>query len=186
MIEKSEEEKKESKRVLKQIDNLKKVTKINQILEFEIGKQLIDKGNIVANIILIDPFFNYKIAISKTQTNALEINSINYRYLPSLKSRILDTNILLFKSVQKTEYNLICSNNNPEKARNLYKIFKYYAEDTKYNHLDDILDLETLSKIKKFKIEKLNCDHFSWLRNKLQIVKICNLIQSVLIKNSLK
>jgi len=64
-----------------------------------------------------------------------------------------DTNVVLFKATKGV---------NP--------ITKYYAESTKYNHLDDVL------KKKNFKVIKMDCTHDLWIKDDVQVTKICNLL----------
>ena len=136
------------------------------VLAFEVARQLIARGSIVKNIILIDPFFNYKTAMLKTNVQLSSINNINYNYLPLIDSKTWDTNTILFKTLKSPTSNL--------EDNETYSIYKYYAENTISNHLDDIVEN------KKFTIITMNHSHNSWMYNNTQTTKICNKIKILL------
>jgi len=137
------------------------------ILAFEIARQLINIGDIIAKIVLIDAFFYYKKAALKINIQLSEINNINYKYCPLLDNKIFHTNIVLFKALKIVDP-YFATNQNDVKFENMYKICKYYVENTDSNHLEDLL------KNKKFKVRVMDCNHNNWVHNDLQIINICN------------
>ena len=140
------------------------------ILAFEIARQLINTGDILGNIVLVDPFFNYKRALKETNTplSEIDINNINYKYSPLVNSKILHKHIVLFKALRIEDINSIPVNESNIKSKNIDNIYKYYAKNTVSNHLDDIL------KNKKFRVISMDCSHGAWVNNSLLIIKICN------------
>ena len=56
-----------------------------------------------------------------------------------------------------------------------YSIYKYYAENTISNHLNDIVEN------KKFTIITMDHSHNSWMYSDSQITKICNKIKNMLL-----
>lgn len=149
------------------------------VLLFEVARQLINAGHTVANIILIDSFFNYKTAVLETNTKLIDIEPINYNYSPSLDFK-LTANVMLFKAVKADGVEKFLSlNPNDPKLKSAYKICKYYAETTKCNHLDKIL------KNQEFKVINMDYSHLSWIDNDAQVIKICNEISNFIL-NKLK
>ncbi len=141
------------------------------VLAFEVARQLIDTGNTVANIILIDPFFYYKMAMLKTNTKLSAINNINYNYLPLINnSKNWDTNIIFFKTFKVSAFKTEILNQDED----TYSIYKYYAKNTKYNHLDDILGN------KKFRMIIMDYTHNSWINSDSQVTRICDVIKKYL------
>ncbi|MBS0184832.1 MAG: hypothetical protein JSS34_00520, partial [Proteobacteria bacterium] len=132
-------------------------------LAFEVAKQLIKKRELVTNIILIDPYFNLKEAVLKIGKNFEDVTHVNYKYFPAPTSDLSKTNITLFKA-SKIEDAM-----EDEKG-----FFKYYVENTKYNHLDKLI------KNTKIRVIKMHAGHSSWINNDTEIVKICNVIKSLI------
>lgn len=146
------------------------------VLAFEIAIQLLNNGEKVANIVLIDSLFNYKKGVSNidfgvNNTPIAIKNNINYKYFfqsPLEATLFKHTNVILFKAVK-----LIDQKNLPLMFKhlkihdkNLYKILNYYVEKVPFNYLDNILMSEN------FIVKTINCDHFSWVNNELEITKI--------------
>jgi len=108
--------------------------------------------------------------VLETNIQLLNIDiNMDYKYLPSLNSKMLETNIVLFKAL-KADINFTLANHNNLK-RNMYKIFKYYAKKTHSNHLEDLLES------KKFTVVAMPCNHSSCMDNNSQLTKICNEIR---------
>ena len=145
------------------------------VLAFEVARQLIDRGSTVKNIILIDPFFNYKMAMLKTNIQLSSINNINYNYLPLIDSKTWDTNIIFFKTLKSPTSNMEFINQDNLGDNETYSIYKYYAENTISNHLNDIVEN------KKFTIITMDHSHNSWMYSDSQITKICNKIKNMLL-----
>tara|TARA_B100000614_G_C14449789_1_gene453791 strand:- start:117 stop:977 length:861 start_codon:yes stop_codon:yes gene_type:complete len=141
------------------------------ILAFEVALHLLSIGDSVANIILIDSHFNYKKAALITGNHSSEKDNINYRYSPSFTHKLLQTNIVLFKALKALDSNTNSASQRDLVSENEYKIFKYYAEKTRSNHLDDIL------KYKKFKVKPMETTHESWINDTSQVIEICNEIK---------
>ena len=132
------------------------------VLAFEVARQLINIGDNVKNIFIIDSFFNYKMAVVETNTKTIEdLIDINYKYLPISNVDMSHSDIVLFKATKSVD--------------NIDKICKYYTENTVYNNLDTILKNNA-----KIKIIHMNDDHNSWVDNEFEIIKICNTILSIL------
>jgi non-ribosomal peptide synthase protein (TIGR01720 family) len=135
------------------------------VLAFEIGKQLLNTGDVVKNIILVDSFFNYKKAISATNTQSLA-QGINYKYSPCLNTtaKMSEVNIVLFKALQvKKLYNI------PAYTSDL---FRYYVDNVKCNHWSEILP------DKNFKIINMDDDnHFDWIKNETQVIEVCKVLK---------
>ena len=131
------------------------------ILAFEIARQLTEKGNQVDKIVLLDPFFNYKKAVGKTNAHLDTVDEINYKYFPMVNKIKFHTKITLFKSSKIVDSKT--SKENPSR----YKIYKYYAENTQCNHLDDLLEC------KNFKVKIMDHTHDSWIKDELQVKEIC-------------
>ncbi len=138
------------------------------VLVFEIAKQLAKKGQIVKNIILLDPYFNYKVVCKaiKNLTTDL-INNINEKYSPQATAALFDTNILLFKAT-KEEHGIL----------SLTDISKHYVENTESNYLDTIL------KEKEISIIPLNTSHYNVMKNDDCIEKICYFINKLMLSDT--
>ncbi len=137
------------------------------VLAFEITKQLTNTEKNLANVILLDSFFNYHIAVRKTISQGSELNNINYRYC----SRILSKpymNIVLFKATKPVPIDLL-SHQSALGLKNIYNIHKFYANNTKHNFLDKVLNE------KEFETIYMNYSHISWIKDYAEIKKICNI-----------
>ena len=140
------------------------------VLAFEVAKQLMQGGDEVLNLFLVDPLFNYKILATKIFETE-ELNNINSRYNPIFNEKIFDdTNIVLFKTNKKIK-------NNDVKSLYIEKIIKiseYYVENCKYNNLDLLLPR------KKFKTIELDNNHLSWVFSNSAVDTICDVIKEFL------
>ncbi|MBP9691731.1 MAG: amino acid adenylation domain-containing protein [Alphaproteobacteria bacterium] len=139
-------------------------------LAFEVARQLIHSGDKVANLILVDSFFNYKKVALKLGIQPPEFD-INFKYNPILTNQVWEANTILFKASE------IISTRNLEKfimyGNKFEKTFKYYVQKTLYNHLDDFLPTNC------FKVIQMDSDHLSWAKDYNQITKVCNAIASL-------
>jgi N-(5-amino-5-carboxypentanoyl)-L-cysteinyl-D-valine synthase len=150
------------------------------ILAFEITRQLIEQGDIVRNLTIIDSYFNLRTAITKANINISfnEQGDINYKYFTLIKDKELiswqDINITLFKATkvaQGNDYNQFNTDIKPGIFSNLYyKINQHYVNNTHHNYLDIILDKKTFSTI------AMPHSHTSWVDDKSQISQICSVI----------
>ncbi|MBN8523547.1 MAG: hypothetical protein J0M23_06835, partial [Rickettsiales bacterium] len=143
------------------------------LLAFEAARQLSNLGYNVANIILIDPYFHYRRAVSETNSKVYKIDSINYKYLPVSNLMLANTNIVLFKALKSSDSNFIVRSQNDLWVQNASKVNKYYVDKTKFNHLDDLLDCTS------FKTVYMASTHDSWVKNDDQIIEICNVLKSL-------
>jgi non-ribosomal peptide synthase protein (TIGR01720 family) len=144
------------------------------VLAFEISRQLINLGEIVKNMVLVDSYFNYKNVAIETCSQLIENSNINYKYSPSPDINMGHINIVLFKASKYFTSKLSTNCQNLFTKDSQYKIDKYYAENTVANNLDQLL----LNK--NFKIISLGCDHYSWVKNFSAINKIAKVCQEIL------
>jgi len=127
------------------------------VLTFEVARQLINRGDEVKNIFMVDSFFNYKMALTETNINTNEeLNSINCKYAPLQHLETYDSNIVLFKAKKPVDKD---------------KISKYYTEKTECNHLEFILKSNS-----NFRVVHINSDHNGWVDTEDEVIKICNII----------
>ena len=134
------------------------------VLALEIAKQLTDRQNRVENLVLIDPYFDYKKVSDKL--NIKEFN-IHYKYSPLIKSKLNITKILLFKSK-------ILSKKIPEEYPGANSLARHYIKKAKYNHLDNILKEQNIERI------LLKDTHENWINNHYDISVVCNALKSIL------
>ncbi|MHB9147992.1 MAG: thioesterase domain-containing protein [Candidatus Amoebophilus sp.] len=134
------------------------------VLAFEIGKQLLDIGDVVENIILVDSFFNYKKAILAINSQAWEHN-INYKYSPclNLTAKMSEVNIVLFKAIKVREVY--------DDLADTPDLFRYYVDNVKCNNWSEILP------DKNFKIINMEDNHFDWIKNEAQVIEICKVLK---------
>jgi len=142
------------------------------ILAFEIALQLMNEGAVVNNLVLVDSYFNYKNVVLETGGKLL-MTDINYQYLPKLDNKNFNAKVILFKALEVTEPELRSTYRNSQEQREIKKICEYYAKNSKYNNLDQLLNNT------KFKVEFMNCSHYSWINDKIQIMKICEEIKNI-------
>ena len=57
---------------------------------------------------------------------------------------------------------------NDDQQKIMDKIYRYYAENTKANHLDEVLGHED------FSIKLMDHTHHSWIHDDAQVIEICN------------
>lgn len=143
------------------------------VLAFEVARLLISMGQKIQGLILIDPFFNSKeVAINLKIKNRLSRKSyINYKYSPlPLSTNNLVQNIILFKAIKPPTREIFPLGN----KTNDYEIFEYYAKNVPYNNLEQIISKE------KFKIIRMDDSHFSWINNNLQLKRICDTVEEII------
>jgi len=134
-------------------------------LAIEVARQLLERGDIITNIILVDAYFNIRKTLFEINYKAIDITSINYRYLPSLNSELFKTNIVLFKAAKIDDKSML----NDE-----YLLYKYYVKNTKDNNLGSLLTNNRIEVI------KMDSTHFSWIKDNSEISKICKKIKTLL------
>jgi thioesterase domain-containing protein len=122
------------------------------VLAFEIARQLSIKGEIVNNLFLLDPYFDYKKVLDKLDITTLG-NNINYKYSPKFVTAMTDTKIILFKATKVIPK---IQNQESEDTR----IANYFALKTKYNNLDHLVDRNSIERI------PINSTHEDLINNK--------------------
>ncbi|CAF3547889.1 unnamed protein product [Rotaria socialis] len=144
------------------------------VLSFEIARQLNNAGDPVANILMIDSYFNMsKAYLEIGKMNSVdEVNQISYSYLPQIDNEAFGLNIanmnikiVLFKANLVKEGYLL---------NDQLEFFKYYINTT-FNCLDTLVNHKYIQLFQMY-----DDSHFSWVSNKEQIVKICNYVASIL------
>lgn len=126
------------------------------VLAFEIALQLARAGERIANLILIDSFFDVRKAASEIGLSSVDtiIDPINDQYSPDAddlaRLAARTDRVLLFKATTPSRRAL-----GVEKLR----IFEYYASSS-YNNLDTLLPAASIT------VETMADDtHFSWVTN---------------------
>ncbi|CAF4138703.1 unnamed protein product [Rotaria magnacalcarata] len=144
------------------------------VLSFEISRQLNNAGDRIANIFMIDSYFNthkasFEIGIMHEPDI---IGEINHSYLPQIENEAfglnttnMNINIVLFKAKKM---------NKDEWLRDQLELSQYYVNST-FNCLDTLMNHKCIRVI-----EMHNESHLSWVSNKEQIVNMCNYLTSVL------
>jgi N-(5-amino-5-carboxypentanoyl)-L-cysteinyl-D-valine synthase len=127
------------------------------VLAFEITRQLLENGESVNNLFLLDPYFNYKKAINKLSIKTLS-NDINYKYLPKFTTETLNLKITLFKSAKITKIH--SKMQQEKKIRDGLKISNYFTLNTIFNNLDDLVSDDLINLV------LINSDHDSLIENK--------------------
>ncbi|CAF3669565.1 unnamed protein product [Rotaria socialis] len=144
------------------------------VLSFEIARQLNNAGDPVANILMIDSYFNMsKAYLEIGKMNSVdEVNQINYLYLPQIDNEAFALNIanmnikiVLFKANLAKEGYLL---------NDQLELFKYYINTT-FNCLDTLVNHKYIQLFQMY-----DDSHFSWVSNKEQIANICNHLESIL------
>ncbi|CAF4476067.1 unnamed protein product [Rotaria socialis] len=144
------------------------------VLSFEISRQLNNAGDRIANIFMIDSYFNTHNASFEigTMHEIDTIGEINHSYLPQIENEAfglnittMNINIVLFKAKKM---------NKDEWLRDQLELSQYYVNST-FNCLDTFMNHKCIRLI-----EMHNESHLSWVSNKQQIVNMCNYLTSVL------
>ncbi|CAF4867633.1 unnamed protein product [Rotaria socialis] len=144
------------------------------VLSFEISRQLNNAGDRIANIFMIDSYFNTHTASFEigTMHEIDTIGEINHSYLPQIENEAfglnittMNINIVLFKAKKM---------NKDEWLRDQLELSQYYVNST-FNCLDTFMNHKCIRLI-----EMHNESHLSWVSNKQQIVNMCNYLTSVL------
>jgi pimeloyl-ACP methyl ester carboxylesterase len=126
------------------------------ILAFEIARQLIDLGNEISDLIIIDSYFNYKNTID---TIAMSLNSeflydykredINYTYHPLKVSFPLSSKVLLFKASKENNFN--------NKIDMIIKAIETHYLQTSSNYIEKHISSGNL------KVQLMNSSHTEWI-----------------------
>ncbi|CAF1372747.1 unnamed protein product [Rotaria magnacalcarata] len=144
------------------------------VLSFEISRQLNNAGDQIANIFMIDSYFNSKkvsFEIGKIRDMDM-IGEINHSYLPQIENESfglnianMNINILLFKAstVNKGEW-----------LPNQLELSKCYVNSA-FNCLDTLVNHKCIRVI-----EMHGESHLSWVSNKEQVANICDYLEGVL------
>ncbi len=150
------------------------------VLAFEITRQLIKQGDVVKNLTILDSYFSFQTAMTKSDIDITidKQSDINYRYCPLIKNKELmlwqNVNVFLFKAnklEKKNDYNRL--SNSVIFGRFIdyyYEINQHYVDKTGFNYLDLIL------KNKPFATFTMQHSHTSWVNDKNQISHICSVI----------
>ncbi|CAF3925872.1 unnamed protein product [Rotaria magnacalcarata] len=144
------------------------------ILAFEISRQLNNAGERIANIFMIDSYFNVNKAsleIGKTHDVGM-IDEINHSYLPQIENESfglnianMNINIVLFKASTVDK---------DDRLRVQLALTEYYVNST-FNCLDTLLNHKCIRVI-----EMHRESHLSWVSNKEVVANICNYLKSFL------
>jgi len=141
------------------------------VMAFEIAKQLIEHGDQVSSLIIIDSYFSFSSAATKINIRSSEQENINYKYLPVIKNKNLafwkNANITLFKA---TKDELFGDNSKYNSWKNFNKINNHYVTYTKHNYLDTILEENVFTTV------EIPHSHSSWIYDKNQINQICSIL----------
>ena len=129
------------------------------MLALEVAKQLAAKCGIIKNIFLVDPLFCLNTVMKEM---CIESQDISFKYVPSFEVVDFVENVVLFKATKVP--------NNGEQR----KIFEYYVEKANYNHMDAFLSPD------RFRTIPLLHDHFSWIKNRQELEKMCAIIRECL------
>lgn len=129
------------------------------VLALEVAKQLAAKCGIIKNIFLVDPLFCLNTVMKEM---CIESQDISFKYVPSFEVVDFVENVVLFKATKVP--------NNGEQR----KIFEYYVEKANYNHMDAFLSPD------RFRTIPLLHDHFSWIKNRQELEKMCAIIRECL------
>ncbi len=105
------------------------------VLAFEIMRQLIDNGDVVHNLILLDSYFNLKKVVDKLGIKTFK-NDISYKYSPKQVPKTLNLKIILFKVTQKVNFR----ETKDTEIHDILKISDYITENTTHNNLEDFLE----------------------------------------------
>jgi amino acid adenylation domain-containing protein/non-ribosomal peptide synthase protein (TIGR01720 family) len=109
------------------------------VLSYEITRQLIAQGEIVENLFLLDPFFDYRLVIKRAIKNERHlINDINSKYNPPI-TNLDGVNIIFFKSQNEVKLSDLTLETNRNEATQRMKVMNYYAKHAKVNNLEKII-----------------------------------------------
>ncbi|CAF4490302.1 unnamed protein product, partial [Rotaria socialis] len=131
------------------------------VLSFEIARQLNNAGDPVANILMIDSYFNMsKAYLEIGKMNSVdEVNQISYSYLPQIDNEAFGLNIanmnikiVLFKANLVKEGYLL---------NDQLEFFKYYINTT-FNCLDTLVNHKYIQLFQMY-----DDSHFSWMSEKI-------------------
>jgi thioesterase domain-containing protein len=114
------------------------------LLAFEVGRQLLVRGDSVGSLSIIDSSFSFSTALDRLDlvpTVSEELHA-NYNPPPLPHPLLRSTQLNLFKSLEELDSPLS----------------KYYVNETEYNHLDTLVPPETIS------LHTIS-NHMTWLKN---------------------
>ena len=135
------------------------------VLAFEITRQLVDSGNEVAHLMLLDSYFCFKKAWQKVWP---EINPgkfcelmVNINYHPGpVNLNAVQVTLLKATQIDKQVKDEITPENKSEKINTenlINKVSEFYTYCTKDNYLVDILNNKD-----DFDLVEINTSHFGW------------------------
>jgi amino acid adenylation domain-containing protein/non-ribosomal peptide synthase protein (TIGR01720 family) len=134
------------------------------VLAFEIGKQLLDTGDVVENIVMIDSVLKPKKTLLETNTED-NIYNIYDKYSPclNLTAKMSEVNVVLFKALKvKEKYNA---------SEDMLEAYRYSVDNVKCNNWSEILP------DKNFEIINMDDNHFDWIKNETQVIEICKVLK---------
>jgi hypothetical protein len=126
---------------------------------------MIDQGERVANLFLVDSYCNLRKACDDLKLGAV-VDPLNYNYKP-LESRLSAaqkqiSNITLYRACQPNEM--------PNQSLESQQVFAHYHAQP-WNYLDTWIDPKCINLV------NLDADsHTSWVRHESALVKICSTI----------
>jgi len=135
------------------------------VLSFEIARQLQESGDVVDNLFLIDPFFDYASVLYETGSTLTDINLINYNYNSKCDMKYWRAKIILYKALRYDNGDLI---------------LKHYALNCPYNNIDTMLDTKSLINDGKLSIIPMNNTHGDWIASSVQLESISNHIKNMI------
>ena len=142
------------------------------VLALEIANQLARAGKKVANLLVIDAYFDVPKASADLGllTEQYLLDPINYCYAPAqtdldrLAERI--GTVVLFKAEQPNEV----------VSSEVQRILFAYYQDTRCNYLDTLLPLQNI------RVEVLRGQtHHSWVRDRTVVTSMCRLIDELMV-----
>lgn len=119
------------------------------VLAFEICKQLLQAGEEVSDLFMVDPYFkvNEAFNVLGRQANIIDaVGSLNIKYDPQPMDELSGVNIVLFKAGKEYE--------GPNK-----ELFNHYVVNERYNSLDKIIPAKNIT------LKTINSDHFGWVND---------------------
>ena len=131
------------------------------VLAFEVATQMIEEGEKIENLIILDSYFNYKkaveTAIKFSELLNISRKNINYKYQPAFKN-FNNKFITLIKSAKTNEKKQTKAYSKNSEEEQTYDILqKYYVTQTTDNQLSDVVNTDAFSTV------NVNIGHSDWL-----------------------
>lgn len=134
------------------------------VLAFEISKQLIQLGDKVTHLFMVDPYFKVNEISNKLSSNVnnTEVAGLlNYKYNSNKVEKLHDMKVTLFKATI-------------EHIGEHSEFFNYYTKNEQYNSLEQIIPKDEIF------LEPIQASHFSWIDNKTVVNQIAHTIKNCL------